>query len=68
MTKKTADYIRNYCKSYQHYVRGNYYYKVREADGAILRCKDDDVDRRWIDSEGNQRDGWKVVPGTANGR
>lgn len=68
MNKKTVDYIRNYCKSYQHYVRGKYYYKVRESDGAILRCKDDEVGRQWFDHDGNRCDGWKVVPGTANGR
>lgn len=68
MKKTTADFIRNYCLTHTEYARSGYVYRVRSSDGAILRCKAEDVGREWFDHDGNKCDGWAVVRVTDGGR
>lgn len=42
-------------------VIGRYTYKADLNTGEILRCKTEDIDRMWIDHEGNQFGPWEVV-------
>lgn len=46
-----------------HYntVIGRYTYRFDAFRRAIIRCKTEDIGRAWIDSDGNQYDGWETV-------
>lgn len=58
MNKKTVDRIIS--RAPASTTIGAYTYRV-DADGYIIRCASEDVDRRWIDSDGNVYDAWVRV-------
>lgn len=58
MKKTTIEKIVNNPKDT---VIGRYTYHYDAWTGKIYRCLTTDIGRRWIDSEGNQFDGWKEI-------
>lgn len=58
MKKSTIEKIVN---SPKDTVIGRYTYHYGVWTGKIYRCLTTDIVRRWIDSDGNQFDGWSEV-------
>ena len=61
MKKTTVEKIVKNAASERNTVIGKYTYTADLNTGDIKRCKTEDVDRVWIDCEGNQFDALEIV-------